>query len=88
MVLEMARSSKSFSHSKMSPMISSMSSLVREGAFSVYVPLRRVGIGILLDVPTRIGLEDEEDNEEDFLEDEEVDSMTLGGEQLVVNFRL
>ena len=54
----------------------------------MFSPLRRVGIGILLDVPTRIGPEDEEDDEEDFLEDEEMDSMSLGGECQVINFWL
>ena len=62
-------------------MISSMSSWVRSDPFSMVGSLRRVGIGMLLDIPTRIGPDDDEDND-----DEEVDNMTFGGEHHVVNF--
>ena len=43
---------------------------------------------VLLDIPMKIGPEKEEEEEEDFLEDEEVDNMTFGGDCCVVNFQL
>ena len=52
------------------------------------ISLRRVGIGVMLDVPMRIGPDEEDDNKENFLEDDEVDKITLGGEHQVVNFQL
>ena len=52
------------------------------------VSLGRVGIEVVLDVPMRIGLDDEDNDEEDFLEDDELDMITLGGECQVVNFQL
>ena len=59
-------------------------------------PLESRGIAFrvnktLLDVPMKIGPDDDDDDDDDdndFLEDEEVDNMTLGGDCHLVNFQL